>query len=128
MISPLVTAKQSAGALTLVDYTPQIVAFDYCDGVIPYTARLKVSRNPDGLFVMCCACGCLARQLYKHPTRCGLCCTTCRSRAEHKADNAAERRSTRKPSAKKADEVAAKRVSKAKTTAKPTKTTRKKAA
>ena len=113
-LPPIVTAKQLAGTLILADYTPQIIAFEYCDGTVPYVARLKVTRNPDGLFVMCCACGCLARQLYKHPSRCGLCCTTCRSRAERKADNAAERRSAAPKESKKADEVAAKRTTKAK--------------
>lgn len=110
--APIVTARQLSLGLTLVDDVAQILAFDYCDGIIPYTARLKVKRVPDGLFVMCCACGCFCRQLFKHPTRCGLACIDCCSRAEHKSDHAAERRPAVRKTSKKADEVAAKRTTK----------------
>jgi hypothetical protein len=114
VIKPIVTAKQLAVGLTLVEFQPQLVPFDYTpDGYIHYMGRYKVSINPDGLFVACPFCGCPARFLCSHPTRCGLCCVDCKGRAEHKADNAAGRLSTRKRTAK-PDEVAVKTASKGK--------------
>lgn len=124
-VAPVVTAKQLSLGLALKEFEPQIVRFDYSvDGCLGYVGKFKVSINPDGVFVACPFCGCPARMLYCHPTRCGSCCVDCCGRAEHKADNAAARRqvapkasknaapghqATARKQSKKPDEVAAKR-------------------